>query len=156
MYEKTVTATIGGTEYDLVYTLAAMLEVTERFGGVEEMAEAFQGPADEDGDTQDIKKQKEHDRKKAGILALKEIPWLIALLANQGIMLKTQDTSPNNPALLTAAKVSLYVKPKNLEALTQKAMEAIAEGSMTEHETGDQERDLVMEEIEKNGEGAAE
>lgn len=129
MFEKGVDVQIDGVTYSLIFTTAAMGAVGKKYGGVEEMGEAMQ-----------IDKSN----------AVEDICWLIALLANQGIMLKTRNTNPNNPELLTAELVGLLTMPLELtQVLSQAAIKAVELGMNIEHDAGDGPVDVTLEEIRK-------
>lgn len=156
MYEKGVNATIGDQERFLVCTTAAYEEICNKYGGLQEMVEMFQGPEDDDNDTEAERAEKMKAREKAAGKIFTIAPWLIALLANQGEMLKTGITKPDNPELLTAEKVKLMTSPGEIRPLMEAAMQAIAIGFGTEHNLSGGKRDPVLEELDrKNAEGAA-
>lgn len=158
MYEKGVPVTIGGKPCTLVFTLAALMMLTDRYGGVQEMAEAFNGPDVTDEDTPEEATQKLAAKKKARLYGIKETPWLIATLANQGYMLEHGPRKADDPELLTPETVALQVLPRDMRALNAAFMEAISIGMGTLHGEGeDAETDVVLEELEqKNAAGAAE
>lgn len=120
---------LNGKIYNMVYTSAAMLEVFDKYGDVSGMAE----------------KLDENKKESARI-----IPWLVSLLCNQGIMLETGNTKPNNPDLITPEQVALYTMPKDWQEMLSDAMEAIAIGNGTYHESEEGPVDVVLEELEKN------
>lgn len=157
MYEKGYPVKINDKEYLMVFSLAAMLAITERYGGIEEMADALIGPADEDGDTEDVQRDKAAARNKARIKSLSELPWLITTLVNQGIMLESGNTNKDNPALLTPEKAAVFIPPKELQKHMAAVMGAIAIGMGTYHgDDPNEERDVVLDELQqKNAEGAA-
>lgn len=130
MNEKGREVEINGKQYNLVYTSAAMLAIIERFGDVEGMAGKLQ----------------ENQAEAARI-----VPWLIATLANQGIMLETGNTKPNNPDLLTPELVAMWTMPKEWHYLIGECMDAIAIGNGTYHKAEENGPvDVVLEELEKN------
>jgi hypothetical protein len=137
MNEKGRSVEINGKPYRMVYTSAAMLEVMDRFGDVEGMAETMQANPKE---------------------AAKIVPWLVSLLCNQGIMLDTGNTKPTNPDLLTPELFGLWTMPKEWKPLMDVAMEAIAIGSGTYHEAQTGPVDVTLQEIEreKNAEAGGE
>ena len=157
MFEKGYPVKINGKEYLMVFSLAAMNAIIDRYGGIEEMAEVLRGPADDDLDAEEIKRDKEAARKKAMAKSTLELPWLIATLVNQGIMLESGNTSPNNPALLTPEKAAVFIPPRELHGHMSAVMSAIAIGMGTYHgDDPNEERDVVLDELrQKNAEGAA-
>lgn len=134
MNEKGRKVEINGKQYNLVYTSAAMLAVIDKYGDVEGMADKLQSnPAE----------------------AARIVPWLIATLANQGVMLETGNTKPNNPDLVSPEWVALYTMPKDWRPLMDECMAAIAIGNGTYHEVVDSGPvDVVLEELQKNAAGA--
>lgn len=133
--ENGVSIKIAGKAYRLVFTTAALKEVGKKYGGIEEMGEKM-------------------DANKTD--ALDDICWLVALLANQGIMIDSGNTRPDNPDLLTADKVALLTMPREIESLSQAAIESIKLAMETEHPANTGPVDVVLEEIEKNAEAAGE
>lgn len=126
--------TINGKPYDLVFTNAALREVVRRFGGVEEMGQKMQENQAE---------------------AVDHVFWLVSVLANQGTMLATGNTKPNNPELIDADFVAVYTKPHEISALSDAMNRAIAEGMNMEY-TESGPVDVVLQELReeerKNGE----
>lgn len=120
---------LNGKTYNMVYTSAAMLEVYDKYGDVSGMADKLDA------------NQKE---------AARIVPWLVSLLCNQGIMLETGNTKPNNPELITPEWVALYTMPKDWQGMLSEAMAAIAIGNGTYHESEEGPVDVVLEELEKN------
>lgn len=150
MYEGGVSVTIGGRGYTLVFTLAALLEVTEKYGGLEEMAEVFNGPTINEEDSDKVKAEKQKAQAKAQIGSVVHMPWLLAVLVNQGELLKDPKAVP-----VTAEQLALTLLPRDLKLLMEKAMQAINLGMSMEHEPDQGKRDPVLEELDrKNAEGA--
>lgn len=152
MQNKEVTIQLNGRDETLVFTTLALQEVQERFGGVQELTEGFQGPQIEEWDLDDpeVVRQKQEAQAKASKQALSITWWLVALLANQGRMLKDIDAP-----LLTEKQVALYMIPGDMEPLLQACMDAIALGLDNKHAAHDDSpADPILEEVEKNGEGA--
>ena len=150
MYEGGVSVTIGGRDYQMVFTLAALLAVKKRYGGIRQMAEAFNGPTINEWDSEEEKVEKALAQQKAQEDAVDELPWLIATLINQGELLEDPKAET-----LTPEHVALRILPKYIETLMGQVMEAIAIGMGTEHEDGEEKRDPVLEELDtKNAVGA--
>lgn len=150
MYEGGVSVTIGGREYKMVFTLAALLAVKNRYGGLQEMAEAFGGPAINEWDSEEEKEQKSIAGQKAQEDAIEQLPWLIATLINQGELLADPKAEEIPPEY-----IALRILPRDVERLMNHVMEAIAIGMGTEHEEEEVKRDLVLEELDiKNAKGA--
>ena len=127
MFEKGVDVQISGQVYRLTFTTAAMKAVGKKFGGVAELGERL---ADKLG-------------------AIEDACWLIAILANQGTMLKTRNLSPDNPDLLSPELVELLTNPPEIEVLTQACIDAIELGMEIEHPQSDEAVDVTLEEIKQ-------
>jgi len=57
--------------------------------------------------------------------------------------------------LLSEKQVALYTTPQDIEHLLQACMDAIAKGMGNQHaQQDDKPTDPILEEVEKNGEGA--
>lgn len=152
MYEKGAPLEIGGVKYNLVFTTAALLEVDDRYEGIQEMVEKFNGPEDADDDTPEQLAEKAKSRKKARSSSLHEIPWLVATMANQGIMLENGGKAEG---LVRPEEIALRLPPKDMSTALNAAMKAISIGMGTYVETSESaDRDLGLEEVEKNSEGA--
>lgn len=133
MNEKSCKIEINGKKFQMVYTASAMLEIMHKYGDVEGMADKAQANKAESAEI---------------------VPWLIAILCNQGIKLENENTK-NKTDLLTPEWVSLHTMPKEWKFLMGECMKAIAIGNGTYHETKENEEvDVVLEEIEKNVETA--
>jgi len=134
MYEAGKKITIGGRDFELVFNVAALADITERFGGISNLGELL-----------------EKDKAKA----IREMPWLIALMANQGIALHNEETG-EKMALISSDWVALRMKPKELIRQQNIIMEAISEGMNDGDAEGENEQDEVLAEVlsEKNVKGA--
>lgn len=150
MIPKGVPVEIGDKMYNLVFTVAATEYIIGRYGSLKGMNEGMGIKDIPDGEEEDgtPKTRQEVDD---GVF-MREAPWLVAMLANQGIMVETHDTNPDNPKLLKPEYVKLYTQPYALKDLVNAAMQAIAIGSGVEFKAQDSDgpKDLVLEEIEKN------
>lgn len=136
MMERGVPAKIGGKDYRMVFTTAALLYVTKNYGSVEDLGDVLDA-----SDNMGIE------------IALD----LIALLVNQGIMLDTSDLSPNNPDLLSIDKLLTLIDPGEIPTMINTVFDAIAAGMHMERKTVSAEVDVVLEEFRsKNAGGAAE
>jgi hypothetical protein len=126
MFEKGIDVQIAGKDYRFVFTTAAMKAVGLKFGGIKEL-----------GERMEVEK----------IGAIEDVCWLIALLANQGIMLATRNVNPSNPDLLSPELVELLTMPPEIESLTRDALKAIELGMEIEHTPIDEAVDVTLEEI---------
>lgn len=143
--------TLNGRQEALVFTTAALQEVQDKYGSLTEMTEAFSGPSIEewDHDDPDLVKKKMMAQQEAAKKSLEIVWWLIVLLANQGRMLESIHAE-----LLTEKMVSLYMMPSDMENMMNAAMIAIGKGMGTYHAQSDGPIDPILEEVQKNVEGA--
>lgn len=135
MYETGREVKIADRSFFLVFNTSALLEITQRYGGLEMLGDAFE---------------------KEPAKAIAEVPWLIALLANQGIALKNEETTEKE-SLITAEWVALHMKPKQLIRQKDIVMQAITDGMTDDDQDAeDDDTDEVLEDIvsEKNVAGA--
>lgn len=150
MIPKGVKAEIGDKQCTLVYTVAAAEQIIGRYGSTAEMVKGL-GVEDvvagknEDGTDKIIQRVDEKT-------FMRESPWIVALLANQGIMIETHNTKPDNPAFLTSEYVKTFTPLYALRELVNSVMEAIKIGSDMEYKSASDEgpKDVVLEELEKN------
>ena len=108
--------TIKGRKYHLVFTNAALQEVTKKFGGLTEMGAKLKEDAAE---------------------AMDHLFWLFALLANQGTMLDTGNTSKSNPDLIDADYVALHTRPRDMQKISEVITAAEQEGMTMEYQDDD-------------------
>ena len=153
-----ITVKIGKKEYELVCTTAAYVEICKKYGGVEEMAETFQGEAISELDSPELQEQKRAGAARAANRIFEVIPWLVAVLANQGEMLRIGKTKLSDEEKLTEEAVLLLTTPKQIKDLAAPAMEAISIGFGMEHKQpeGNSLLDEVERQERKNAESAAE
>ncbi len=158
MYEKGVPLTIGGREYYLVFSLAAMALFVDKFGGTDELFDLFEVPEINPEDIGEIKREKQHKASKAKAKIMAELPWLISVMANQGTFLHNLECKSSKVELLTADVVGALLKPRDMKTATDAFVAAIRAGSAMEREDEKQSGpiDLGLQEIEsKNASGAA-
>lgn len=147
--DRAVIYPINGRDEALVFTTAALMAVQKKFGGITELAEAMNGPAINEWDDPETVAKKRSDQVKAQSDALEIGWWLMATLANQGRMLVDR-----NSELLTVDDIMLYTYPSEAQDMMQACMDAIAKGQGTYHKQEETPIDPILEEVEKNGEGA--
>lgn len=116
--------TLGGVEYELLFTTYATKAISKRYGGLENLGNELEGSKDVDK-------------------SLDEIVWLISLLANQPIMIYNL-WNDNKKQLLTEEMVSLLTTPSDLASYKDAIMTAMLKGT---------KREVISEEVEtKNSE----
>ena len=119
--ERSSLITIGGKEYRLILTTKATKEIAKRYGGLENLGEK-------------LMKAENFE------MALEEIVWLIALLANQSILINNR-LNGEKEELLTEDDVELLTSPLELAAYKTAITEAMFKGTA---------RDITSEEDPKN------
>ena len=108
--ERSATISIGGAEYDLILTTRATKEIAARFGGLESLGET-------------LMKSENFEA------ALDEICWLIALLANQSILIHNLRNPHEKRELLTSEEVELLTSPLELAAYKEAITAAMLKGT---------------------------
>ena len=97
-----ITITLGGTEYELILTTAATQALAERFGGLEKVGEAM-----------------------AKQMSLRDLTWMITLLANQGIRRYNLMNASSPKKLLTEDDVELLTVPTELTGMAEKLVKVL-------------------------------
>lgn len=108
--ERAATITIGGREYELVLTTRATKEIAKRYGGLANLGDK-------------LMKAENFE------LALDEIVWLIALLANQSVMIHNLRHPEDKREPLTEEAVELLTTPLELAAYKDGILEAMLKGA---------------------------
>ncbi len=110
MDDRSAKINIGGEEHELILTTRATREIAGRFGGLESLGEKLM--------------QSENFE-----MALAEIVWLIALLANQSIMIHNLKNPHDKRELLTEEAVELLTSPLELAAYKEAITSAMLKGT---------------------------
>jgi hypothetical protein len=110
MDDRSAKINLGGAEYELILTTRATREIAARFGGLESLGKKLM--QSENFDT-----------------ALEEIVWLIALLANQSILIHNLKNPHDKRELLTSEEVELLTSPLELAAYKEALTEAMLKGT---------------------------
>lgn len=108
--ERSAVINIGGEEYTLVLTTKATKEIAGRYGGLENLGDK-------------LMKSENFE------MAIGEIVWLIALLANQSILFFNIKNRDNPKPLLTEEEVELLTVPSDLAEYKSAIMEALYKGT---------------------------
>ncbi|WP_425292348.1 hypothetical protein [Clostridium sporogenes] len=116
--ERSSLITIGGKEYRLILTTKATKEIAKRYGGLENLGEK-------------LMKAENFE------MALEEIVWLIALLANQSILINNR-LNGEKEELLTEDDVELLTSPHELATYKDAIMEAMFKGTKRHIESEDE------------------
>ena len=108
--DRAATIQIGGESYELLLTTKATKEIAGRYGGLENLGSK-------------LMKAENFE------MALDEIIWLIALLANQGVLLHNLRHPEEKRPLLTMEEVELLTSPLDLAAYKDAIMAAMVRGT---------------------------
>ena len=111
--ERSAVIIIGGMEFTLILTTRATKEIAKRYGGLENLGEKLM-------------------RSENFEMALDEIVWLIALLANQSIQIHNLRNRDNPKPLLTEEEVELLTSPLELADYKNAIMQAMFMGTKRE------------------------
>jgi len=118
--DRSAVITIGGAEYEMILTTRATKEIAKRYGGLENLGEK-------------LMKSENFE------MALDEIIWLIALLANQSILIDNLKNKDKPKLLLTEEEVELLTSPLELAAYKGAITEAMFKGTKRNIESEDGE-----------------
>jgi len=116
--DRSAKITIGNEEYFLILTTKATKEIAKRYGGLENLGGK-------------LMKSENFE------MALDEIVWLIALLANQSILIHNLHNKDDKKELLTEEAVELLTSPFELSAYKDSIMEAMVKGTKRHIESED-------------------
>jgi len=108
--ERSAVIKIGGQDYELILTTRATKEIAKRYGGLSNLGEK-------------LMKSENFE------MALDEVVWLVALLANQSVMLHNLQNPANKRDLLTEAAVELLTLPFELADYKNAIMDAMFKGT---------------------------
>ncbi len=108
--EQSAVIRIGGEEYELILTTKATKAIAGRYGGLENLGDKLMK-------TENFE------------MALEEIVWLIALLANQSILIYNLKHKDAPKDLLTNDEVELLTTPLELAAYKTTITEAMLKGT---------------------------
>jgi len=112
---------IGDAEYELIFTTKAMKEIYAKYGGITELGEILESGGD------------------VGQM-ISEIAWVVALLANQSVLIHNYLNPQDKRELLTAEAVELLTNPHEFVELRKLIMPAIYNGMKREVEGEDDEK----------------
>ena len=108
--ERTAVINIGDEEYTLLLTTKATREIAGRYGGLENLGEK-------------LMKSENFE------MAIREIVWLITLLANQSILVHNLKDKEHPKELLTEDVVELLTTPLDLAGYKTAITEALYKGT---------------------------
>ncbi len=122
--ERSANILIGGEEYTLTLTTKATKEIAGRYGGLENLGDK-------------LMKSENFE------MAIGEIVWLIALLANQTIMIHNLKNKDNQKPLLTEDEVELLTTPLDLAGYKVAITEALYRGTKRNVESEDNSKNAA-------------
>ena len=108
--ERAASITIGGKEYELVLTTRATKEIAKRYGGLANLGDK-------------LMKAENFEN------ALDELVWLIALLANQSILIHNFQHPEDKRDPLTEEAIELLTSPLELTAYKDAIMKSMFRGT---------------------------
>ena len=108
--DRSANIIIGGEEYTLLLSTKATKEIAGRYGGLENLGDH-------------LMKSENFE------MAIGEIVWLIALLANQSILVHNLKRREDPRELLTEEMVELLTVPADLATYKSAIMEALLKGT---------------------------
>jgi hypothetical protein len=117
--ERAAVINIGGEDYTLLLTTKATKEIAARYGGLENLGEK-------------LMKSENFE------MALSEIIWLLALLANQPILIHNLKNKDAPRDLLTEDALEILTTPLDLAEYKDAIMAAMSKGTMRAVESADQ------------------
>lgn len=125
--ERSTFIFIAGTEYEMILTTRATKEIAGRYGGLENLGEKLMKADNFE-------------------MALSEICWLIALLANQSILIHNLKHKDKPKDLLTEEEIELLTSPLDLAEYKLAITEAMFKGTKRNIESeGDESKNDKVE-----------
>lgn len=101
---------VGDQEYELILTTKATKQIASRYGGLENLGDK-------------LMKSENFE------MALSEIIWILALLANQSILIHNLKNPKDKKELLTEEALELLTTPSQLAEYKEAIVEAMAKGT---------------------------
>ena len=108
--DRSTSINIGGEEFKMLLTTKATKEIGKRYGGLENLGEKLM-------------------KTESFELAIEEIVWLIALLANQSIQIHNLRNKDDKKPLLTEEEVELLTTPFDLAEYKNAIMNSMMKGT---------------------------
>ena len=121
--KKNNTIEIDGEKYELVASLDALAEITERYDGIDNMTAVLKG--DKDPGKQ-----------------FREIIWIITLFANQPIIMHNYKCPGDPKELLTEKFVGLFADPSKIKNANSLIFNTINKGMEQNIESEDTEKNI--------------
>lgn len=124
--ERASTIKLGEDEYELLLTTRATKEIASRYGGLESLGDK-------------LMKSENFEE------ALGEIIWLIALLANQSIMIYNLRHKDEPKPLITEEELELLTTPRDLMEYKNSITDALYKGTKRNVQSEDDAKNAVVE-----------
>lgn len=124
--ERKSVINIGGVDYELLLTTRATKEIAGRYGGLEKLGDK-------------LMKSENFEQ------ALDEIVWLVALLANQSILVYNLKHKDNPKELLTEEEIELLTAPSDLAQYRDGITEALYKGTKRNVESENDTKNTAAE-----------
>ena len=124
--ERTANIIIGDEEHTLLLTTKATKEIAARYGGLENLGDK-------------LMKSENFE------MAIGEIVWLIALLANQTILIHNLKNKDNPREVLTEEVVELLTTPADLATYKAAITVALQKGTMRNVESESDSKNVTVE-----------
>lgn len=122
--DRSAVINVGGTEFKMILTTKATKEIAKRYGGLENLGDKLMK-------TENFE------------LALDEVVWLIALLANQSIHIHNIKNKEDQRELLTEEEVELLTTPFELANYKNAIMASMMKGTKRNVESEDSKNEVV-------------
>ena len=122
--DRSTSINIGGEEFKMLLTTKATKEIGKRYGGLENLGEKLM-------------------KTESFELAIEEIVWLIALLANQSIQIHNLRNKEDKKLLLTEEEVELLTTPFDLAEYKNAIMNSMMKGTKRNVESEASKNELV-------------
>ena len=123
--DRSATISIGGKDYEMILTTRATKEIAKRYGGLSNLGEK-------------LMKSENFE------MALDEVVWLIALLANQSVLIHNLQNPQDKREPLTEEAVELLTSPLELAEYKESIMEAMFKGAKRNVESEDDSKNAVV------------
>lgn len=123
--DRSAAITIGGKEYEMILTTRATKEIAKRYGGLSNLGDK-------------LMKSENFE------MALDEVVWLIALLANQSVLVHNLQNPQDKREPLTEEAVELLTSPLELATYKESIMEAMFKGAKRNVESEDDSKNVVV------------
>ena len=121
--ERSAVIVIGGKEYELLLTTKATKEIAKKYGGLSKLGEEL-------GKSENFEK------------AIDEIVWLIALLANQTILVHNFQHPNEQKELLSEETIELLTTPSDSVSYKEAISACLVKG--TKREVVSEEKNAVV------------